>query len=325
MKKWIGFLGLLFIFPATLLGINRIAEPQVKRLECRDVPACPQQFGPSLESSSKYAIPTDSSIAYILMQDVSLAATAKKHAERTYQRFARYFGDPDSRGLVYQDSLSALPDAWRVDWRLPWRPTAANAVGAVETTNILAHELGHRLFAAEIWPERGAQGRNYGTTAPDWLDETAAILLETADDTKRRRKLFSALANADNVLLLADFFEAKHPSLTNKKIADAIDKARNKARETGSDPVTVRVTLRAPRLTWDNPAAFYAQTRAFVDFLLERTGEERVFLEIAEHLEAGGDMGSWLAESATARAAGLGPDLPALERQWQDWIAAQAA
>jgi len=63
---------------------------------------------------------------------------------------------------------------------------------SVDGQQIFSHELGHVWFIAKYWPDSNVDpGKlHYGGPAADWLDETAAILLENAKLTSERRKFF---------------------------------------------------------------------------------------------------------------------------------------
>lgn len=55
--------------------------------------------------------------------------------------------------------------------------------------NFVRHELGH-MWLKGICSTR--QATDYGTPAPDWIDEAAAILMEGPEQMERRRKEFAA-------------------------------------------------------------------------------------------------------------------------------------
>jgi len=80
--------------------------------------------------------------------------------------------------------------------------------GDMSTTEqgALTHELGHLWFIAAFKPKDGEAGgsHGYGGWAPDWLDETAAVLLENETLTASRRKAFKDMP-IDDFYPLEDF------------------------------------------------------------------------------------------------------------------------
>lgn len=59
------------------------------------------------------------------------------------------------------------------------------------------------------------------------------------------------------------------------------------------------------------------------DYLLQRTGDDRVFLDIARHLSAGEDMRRWLNAGRVAREANLPCTLDGLDADFADWADTQ--
>ncbi len=51
------------------------------------------------------------------------------------------------------------------------------AAAKASEASALNHEIGHVLFMEAYWPDRESSGgKHYGGPAPDWFDETAALL-----------------------------------------------------------------------------------------------------------------------------------------------------
>ena len=134
-------------------------------------------------------------------------------------RTTSIFGQTLQNGLVIDSSLvmvdeRALPDdiSWRIYWTFePDRRKQLRALGQPwdKVNRSLSHEIGHAFFEAEIWKGQGltsaprdqitfgtsfritdADSFRYGTSAPDWLDEFVAILMESEDITAKRRSAF---------------------------------------------------------------------------------------------------------------------------------------
>lgn len=183
----------------------------------------------------------------------------------------------------------------------------------------LRHELGHKWLIADRWPrldEAEAVSRtdsHYGGPAPDWLDETAAVLMEDAAMTARRRDLFGAIRRGvepgERVVALAEFVTMDHPLAA--RVRTQID------RKPGASVMVVSGE-EASRLAAGS-RAFYAQARVFADYLIERSGRPDVFAAIADAAADEQDFASWLGRHGADYR--LPATLPALERDWRDWLA----
>ena len=184
----------------------------------------------------------------------------------------------------------------------------------------LRHEIGHMLLIHAYWPQARSRGNGqYGGPGPDWLDEAAAVLMENEGLTERRRMQLRALidGNADSagLLSLPAFLTAPHPLA-----AIARDLTDGAAGPDGASVTVLSGDDRARELAGLG-AAFYVQSRAFADFLIETTGDEAVLGSIAGWIADGGTIDGWL----TGRGAGqgLGATVEAMERQWLDWLSAR--
>lgn len=178
----------------------------------------------------------------------------------------------------------------------------------------LTHELGHMWFIAAFKPE-GAEaggGYGYGGWAPDWLDETAAILLENEALTAQRRKAFKTMPLED-FYPLKEFLSMEHPAL--KSVQALQEKFDDKEGEDGSRAIILtgeegQAFLKASG--GSDPANFYTQSRGFADYVIEATGNEQVFAELARHLADGKSFENWLAQTK-----GLPNDMEALDKDWK--------
>lgn len=78
-----------------------------------------------------------------------------------------------------------------------------------------AHELGHMWLIRAYWPDaRG--GGHYGGPADDWLDESAAVLMEGEALSRNRRDGFArewATPGGTRPRALSDYFADSHPLL----------------------------------------------------------------------------------------------------------------
>lgn len=201
-----------------------------------------------------------------------------------------------------------------------------NAISGMESS-IIQHELSHFWFT-RLFDGKGkrrvdtqSQEASYGSSAPDWLDEMAAVMSESSAMADKRRaargKLVKAAGGGAPFPKLADYLSAKHP-----KTQDPNGGRANGAGIEGST-VTIKVKLDSAAPGSSSAGSgqnidFYTQSRAFADFMLLKTRDKRVFRKIADHLMGGGSFQSWLSSNGTR--AGLPASLPELEQQWQTWL-----
>ncbi|MEM6639836.1 MAG: hypothetical protein AAF610_08025 [Pseudomonadota bacterium] len=221
---------------------------------------------------------------------------------------------------------SGLPDTVREEAvRKALAAIAPNSNGDADSSEVhdgaLAHELGHLWFMAMSGASvgGGAVAHDYGGAAPDWLDETFAVLMENAELRDRRRKGFHAMTD-DERIPLERFFTMTHPAAKA-----AAELARLAADEEGpSDSRVVILTgddadAFIAASGGDQTARFYSQVQVFSDYLLARAGDARFFVGLGEGLrEYSGSMDAWLANR------GAHHNLPAsvalMQSDWLDWL-----
>jgi hypothetical protein len=187
---------------------------------------------------------------------------------------------------------------------------------------LLRHELGHVWFISSFWGDaaltRPAGGSHYAGPAADWLDESAAILLESPEATARRRASIAKGLQSDpafaRMLPLEELFRMEHPVDTSA-IRDSLPP---ELAARGS--VTVLVQSAPPGEGSDPAGAFYEQCRLLSDYLLE-AGGEGVFRSLAASAARGEGMEAWLARDGAAL--GLPAKLPELQTAWRSWLEAQ--
>lgn len=195
------------------------------------------------------------------------------------------------------------------------RLQTAGVLAALEAKQegVVSHELGHIWYAAAFWRDSDLTEDRYGTPAPDWLDETAAILTESDALAENRRKLFSegwaaleptARSASAAIGDLAHFLQRRHPSQT-----------REAAPSDSTAALSVTVTVRGgPNAT----EAYYNQVRVFADYLIVRTGDEAIFAEVSRALADGMDFETWL--GSQTRYPSLLRTVPDLQADWASWI-----
>jgi hypothetical protein len=191
----------------------------------------------------------------------------------------------------------------------------------------LAHELGHLWFHAGFKATGKAPASDvvYGSAAPDWIDEMAAVLGENDPLTAQRRSALPALVagtGSEGLYPLEDYLKMEHPNLA--AVAAGMAKP-----DTGSPHISgARVTLLtgadAQKLVGvQNTSRFYVQSRAFADFMIERTGDPKVFQSVASTLMSGSSFAAWLEREGPRHR--LPKALPEFEAAWQDWLIARKA
>lgn len=189
---------------------------------------------------------------------------------------------------------------------------------------MLPHEVGHLWFTHAFWPTAGQSDedvRHYGGPGPDWLDELAAILMEDAPTTDRRRAQMQQLlrgevvptigpvAGRDILLDLKSFLSRAHPALTRVQTAPPNLPA-------GGGIALVYTPAGSGPSAVVQERLFYIQARGFADFLIEKTGRATVFADIAQALADGRTFEDWL--STDGAVLGLPQTVDGLDHVWRE-------
>ena len=199
------------------------------------------------------------------------------------------------------------------------RPLAATAVTATmakipavaakmraQQPDVIAHELGHQWFEEIYWRTGKPHSMGYGTRAPDWLDEAAALLMEGLGAAAERRASFHR-----------DWLAATPPSRSHDQAIGDLGYLLNRSNPTMSDGSASR----APGLTVSavsGKARFYEQVRMFADYLIDRSADPRILDRISRFVASGGSADDWF---ATQRGYPVLPkSVPALQEDWARWI-----
>lgn len=178
-------------------------------------------------------------------------------------------------------------------------------------SNTVPHELGHIWYANAFWPSASHPApsgvRRYGSAAPDWLDEAAAMLMEDESGAETYRQRFAQGRSPDPALAaaipdeipLATLIRMDHPTLA------AISAAA---------PAPGSVTLVVPV----QASIFYAQVRVFSDYLIEQSGNPLILSSISEGMAAGVSFDQWLASNGPQNR--LPASLDVLQADWDRWL-----
>lgn len=189
---------------------------------------------------------------------------------------------------------------------------------------MLPHELGHLWFTQAFWQAAGQDDEgvsHYGGPGPDWLDELAAVLMEDAPTTERRRDQMKLLlqgevvpavgpvAARETLLDLKSFLSRAHPALTRVQTTPPNLPA-------GAGVTLVYTPAGSAPSAVVQERLFYIQARAFADFLIEKTGRATVFANITQALADGRTFEDWL--SIDGASLGVPGDVEGLDRLWRE-------
>lgn len=287
--------------------------------DCAAVPVELRAGGVCVDGPGGIAIAADEPAARALLAQAAVGAARFRAAfGREPARYAIFLYDSPAGGHATRQALRGLgfvallpmPSATLLAGRPPGGgtagPSAGGGTGEPRGANFVAHELGHGWYTAAFWADVPAPAgtMRYGSAAPDWLDEAAAMLMEDEDGARDYRQRFGDgrdPAHAGSTLpelSLAELTTMTHPAM-----------AALVGRPAGAGPM-VRVT--------SAPTLFYAQSRVFADYLIERSGDRRILAAVSQGLKARGGFDAWLAgDGARHRLAG---SLAAMQQDWNAWL-----
>jgi hypothetical protein len=294
----------------------------------------------------------ESEAGWFLTNDTTWARQAIATVERSAAQFERSFGKSVGRGVVRQnvadqantivdsgtsvtatgvstwvtttstDEVPKVPGA-RWTWSWMWMEGAGSLMQQLagrlnlkqsmpDEFSVNAHELGHLWLDENYAWKPQKDFVQYGTPAADWLDETAAVLLEDSLTTEIRRAGLVRSYRAGSIKPLDTLFTMQHPQ--NELFASM----------TPADTGGVAAALeRAMRATPSGLAdSFYEQCRGLIDFLLERTDDPTIFGAIAANEANGSNMAEWLRTNGARYK--LPTTVDGLEQEWQRWLAQQS-
>ncbi|UTW56289.1 hypothetical protein [Kordiimonas sp. SCSIO 12610] len=208
-------------------------------------------------------------------------------------------------------------------------PSEGEARSDAVLDGALSHELGHLYFIKTYWPDdnldvsnvNAADIQQYGGPAADWLDEMAAVLLENDVLTDGRNDGLRETIEDDFKTMwpLKEYFTMTHPVFEQAR--QIIEERQKTAagRAQGGVVVLSKGELDG-RSDGRDPAMFYAQSRGFADYMIEKSGDRQIFAKIATHVAAGGDIKDWLSEKGPAN--NVATTVPALEENFYAWLKA---
>jgi hypothetical protein len=204
-----------------------------------------------------------------------------------------------------------------------------NNAGATEETldGALSHELGHLYFIRTYWPDDAldvsdinpATVRRYGGPAEDWLDEMSAVLLENDILTNGRNQgLKEAVAEDFRPFWpLEEYFTMVHPAFEQ---AMRLVRARQETAEGRAQGGVVILSAGEldEREDGRTPATFYAQSRGFADYMIEKSGNKQIFAKIASYVASGKTITDWVHEYGTDH--NIPANISTLEADFHEWL-----
>lgn len=182
---------------------------------------------------------------------------------------------------------------------------------AEQQQNTLRHEIGHSMYADAFWPEADdTSGEHYGSPAPDWLDEAAAILMESVEAQGAHAGSFIATVQASpgSIPPLTEFLEMEHPV---RAPAIARQLAQGPRSDSGIQMMVSGDTDASGLIT------FYGQSLLVGVFLIETSGDPHILAAISTAVAAGNPFPEWLAENGPTH--GLPVGLESLQEAWETW------
>lgn len=316
----------LFLLATLLVSTGATASgPQCPAVEAPPAPVC---------------VAAPHGLAYADSErEANVAAGALGEAA---QRFGLHFGRVPVGALILSTSLdpTAAQDFARahgLEYAQVWLPTRAKrsmteramrqagmdrarinqalSRAAEQDAVTLRHEVGHAMYRAIYFPgTEGSLQQRYGTPAPDWLDEAAAILMEQPEAQARHLASFmdAAKHRPRTIPGLIDFVEAEHP-VRSAALARAL--ARGPRSESG---VQMMVTTGNGFAGLDS---FYGQSLLMALFLAETSGDPRILMPISSAIAGGATFEQWLASDGGRH--GLPGGLLALQSLWDNWLQVQ--
>lgn len=243
----------------------------------------------------------ESARGWVITDDVHKAEWAALGLEKAAEIFERHFGVKVPKGVIVETRYSGFVDAMPADqrvWILPWSTSAFDLEGDSEKAatdehhldgaSSVRHELGHAFFLAVVIPN--ARKHQYGGDAPDWLDEAAAMIVETDAVLEKRRHVFARQVCSGRLIPLDAFLARGHPVFASPKMKKILETYRGQKIE---QPVMIDLTLHELGLDEQSVGDFYAEARAVYDYLLDRSGDRRILGRVAQAIRDSGNATSW--------------------------------
>jgi len=157
----------------------------------------------------------------------------------------------------------------------------------------ISHELGHLLFTKYLMLNKYTPGE-YGSDAPDFIDEMAAIAFEDGYLSDRRRRVFFKEFENGQIFTSSGLLKVRRgmgslPTLSKDNVTEQNIDFWSEATQ----------TVIEGKYHPGKNELFYAQTRVMLDYLIHKTEEECVIADIGNTLVNGGTFKEWVNKSQT--------------------------
>lgn len=169
------------------------------------------------------------------------------------------------------------PDDIPFTWEFPKQGAQSNESSQF-LIGLIRHELGHQVFLRRVLVP--SSDGTYGSDAPDWLDEAAAIVMETPEMKDQRRAMARMLAAQGKLFPLGDFLAMSHPEA--KSGVDRLASASSNGTFVPKNPFQTLI--------------FYSQCQVFTDFLISKSGEPAILRKLADAIGRNEDYVALLME-----------------------------
>jgi len=192
---------------------------------------------------------------------------------------------------------------------------------ANSSTDALQRQIGDALLRLAFWPKAAQDAASYGSPAPDWFDELAAVLMETEQTSMMRRQhLRAALSDPTHARsTIAQCLARQHPASPMLGAEGAAASASISVQRVSVADAATAAAIVQQRQAADLP---YAYSRALADFLLKPSQDLLVYSSLAQALAQGGSLADWLRTDGARF--GLPENLNALQSAWSAWLDQQA-
>lgn len=204
------------------------------------------------------------------------------------------------------------------------KPTPAG-----QEAGAIPHELGHIWYAEAFWPGHSAAGGHYGAPGPDWMDETAAVLMESDAFTKGRIQQFGeryvklrannhlADPTANTLVDLPRFFASNHPGVARGQAM--LSELKKEPGTLPQNGIVIRASSGPEAEKFAETAIlYYLQSTMLAEYLAERTGDPAVFARIGAAFGRGQTIEEWLASPEGKGR--LPATVAALQADWLSWL-----
>lgn len=242
---------------------------------------------------------TDFGAVFVADRDVSLATEFGKHVSQKAKDVLRL---ADVRFVIVDAGHSKYQWGDTTTEGLavyPWRFVHGTNYVALQPPNaILPHEMAHDLLNRHLIPN--TRPGQYGSDAPDWVDEAVAIAFELSEDKAQRRCEVLSLVEIKGLIRLSRFLTMEHPDLGSIRKAGS---ARN---------------INFASTASEDTPAFYAMSIALPEYLAAKTRTPSVLADVIEAVLKGVPLNDWLLSRLAAP--GQTSDMDAIERDFLAWL-----